>query len=140
MNNVAVIGKVAGAGSSNITLFYNFTDIDPGSGVVLYRLRQTDFDGSSAASDWVTVQIPLPSNITVATDNTNGSIIVNFNSNNANYTIDVYDLTGNCVARGIKINDTQSSAVISLQGVAKGIYIVRISTEASTITKKIFIG
>lgn len=42
-----VIGTVEGAGTSLIPLNYQFTDENPVNGISYYRLRQTDFDGTS---------------------------------------------------------------------------------------------
>ncbi|KAF5028861.1 hypothetical protein DSECCO2_654630 [anaerobic digester metagenome] len=49
------IGKVDGAGNSNVVRTYKFSDYGPLSGVVYYRIKQTDFDGKFKYSDIVTL-------------------------------------------------------------------------------------
>lgn len=53
--NYEPIGTVPGAGNSTSLMYYKFTDSDPLDGVSWYRLRQTDFDGTSVAFDPVRV-------------------------------------------------------------------------------------
>lgn len=45
--NYETIGSVAGAGNSSTTLAYQFSDEKPLFGKSYYRLKQTDFDGTS---------------------------------------------------------------------------------------------
>ena len=49
------IGRVTGAGTSTTKLTYAFTDDFPFAGTSYYRLRQVDFDGTSANSKIVAV-------------------------------------------------------------------------------------
>jgi hypothetical protein len=51
-----VIATLPGAGNSNQTLHYHFTDIFPLEGISYYRLKQTDFDGSYEYSPWIVVE------------------------------------------------------------------------------------
>jgi hypothetical protein len=44
------LGKVPGAGDSNIEQTYHFTDANPLIGTAYYRLRQVDYDGTSTYS------------------------------------------------------------------------------------------
>jgi len=55
MQTAEVIGYVQGAGNSNQTLAYQFTDRHPLPGISYYRLKQTDFDGSFEYSNWTAV-------------------------------------------------------------------------------------
>ena len=54
------IGEVDGAGNSQQTLNYAFTDVEPLTGLSYYRLRQTDFDGVEAWSIVVSVWMDVP--------------------------------------------------------------------------------
>jgi len=47
LNNWQVIGKTAGAGTSNQILSYKLTDENPFPGLSYYRLKQTDYNGES---------------------------------------------------------------------------------------------
>ncbi|MFN9953579.1 MAG: T9SS type A sorting domain-containing protein, partial [bacterium] len=50
-----VIGTVDGAGNSNSSRSYQFTDSQPLQGISYYRLRQTDFNGTTEVFDPVVV-------------------------------------------------------------------------------------
>ncbi|NOY06527.1 MAG: M28 family peptidase, partial [Chlorobi bacterium] len=54
-NRPAVIGFVPGAGTTSEPRSYRFIDNKPVSGTSLYRLRQTDTDGTVSFSRWVMV-------------------------------------------------------------------------------------
>src|SRR6185503_20327710 len=51
------VEKIDGAGNSAHTLYYSALDKNPLPGISYYRLRQTDFDGSSRLSDIIAVNI-----------------------------------------------------------------------------------
>jgi Secretion system C-terminal sorting domain len=55
--NFKNIHEAAGAGTTNNTRIYDFTDKNPPSGMVYYRLRQIDFDGTTTTSKTVAVRI-----------------------------------------------------------------------------------
>jgi hypothetical protein len=50
------IGTVPGAGNSKVVLSYSFKDMKPLSGVSYYRLRQTDYDGTSTTSRIIAIR------------------------------------------------------------------------------------
>lgn len=45
------VGKVDGAGNSNLNINYSFIDIDVKSGTTYYRVKQTDYNGEYSYSD-----------------------------------------------------------------------------------------
>jgi len=51
-NNFETVGIKKGAGNSNQSITYNMTDYNPYSGISYYRLKQTDFDGKTAYSNF----------------------------------------------------------------------------------------
>ncbi len=51
------LGRVNGQGSTSQVHEYFFTDSNPVAGVLYYRLRQTDFDGTFSFSDVISVNI-----------------------------------------------------------------------------------
>ena len=79
-------------------------------------------------------------NITLLMDNSTGILTINFKEDKLNYTVDVYDITGNFVAKNITRYADESSVVVKINSAAKGIYIVRLSTVSTTITKKIILS
>ncbi|HBX50572.1 MAG TPA: hypothetical protein DEH02_05815 [Bacteroidales bacterium] len=57
--NIQEIAEVDGAGNSNVFLEYRYIDEEPLTGISYYRLKQTDFDGKSTYSDWVSVILEI---------------------------------------------------------------------------------
>ncbi|MBI4945843.1 MAG: T9SS type A sorting domain-containing protein, partial [Bacteroidetes bacterium] len=49
----ASVGTVKGAGNSSMTTNYTFTDAAPADGISYYRIKQTDYNGSSTVSNIV---------------------------------------------------------------------------------------
>jgi hypothetical protein len=49
------IGKINGAGNTTSTTYYSFTDADPLTGVIYYRLKQIDYDGTEDLSHAVAI-------------------------------------------------------------------------------------
>lgn len=57
--NFTAIGEIKGAGDSQQTLTYNFTDDKPAAGINYYRVKQTDFDGAFDYSETVAAHISV---------------------------------------------------------------------------------
>jgi fibronectin-binding autotransporter adhesin len=55
--NFVAIATISGAGNSATTIRYNHVDFFPLKGISYYRLKQTDFDGTSTCSKIVSVTI-----------------------------------------------------------------------------------
>lgn len=54
-NTFEAVGQVAAAGNSESTLTYQFTDSKPVNGILYYRLKMVDTDGSFTYSDVVSI-------------------------------------------------------------------------------------
>jgi hypothetical protein len=57
--NFSSIGVVSGAGNSSTPLSYRLTDTEPGANSIYYRLKQTDFDGTSTVSGIISVHCEI---------------------------------------------------------------------------------
>lgn len=122
------IGIINGAGNSNTTINYQFTDDNITNNTNYYRLKQTDFDGNYSYSN----TIVLSSNLTE-------NIFYNPNSKQLeigdikNGTITIYNLQGQIV-KSIKSNNTNVSLNLS-----NGMYLISIQTETEVFSKKIIV-
>lgn len=110
------LGNVAGQGTKQSATTYNFVDYSPMAGINYYRLKQTDFDGTSSYSNIIAINLDLewllyPNPATYGTD-----VTINKKGNYA-----VYNNLGVLV---IKVSDTNKLDISSL---APGIYTVRSS-------------
>jgi len=73
------IGTLPGAGNSNSTKHYTFSDDDPALGINYYRLKQTDFDGVFSYSHTIAISNEGNETTTIFPNPTNG--ILNISSN-----------------------------------------------------------
>ncbi len=133
--NFAPIGTVA-ANNNSGTSRYNFTDVHPLTGINYYRLKLMDKNNvftyspvrrvnfAGAVTDIVIYPNPVTNaTITItATENCNAA--------------QLFDATGKLVMQ-FKLKGTTN--VLSLKGVAKGIYQLKTITERSVFTNKIMV-
>jgi len=144
------LGQVNGNGNSNEEITYNFTDKNPNSGENYYKLKQTDFDGTSSVSEIISADC----NISVL-----GESIFNVFPNPANKESDVYfeikgfnkesevlvviiDVLGQELYSKIIITDINGdnvNAVDKLNRLPEGTYIIIASSKNELFKKKLII-
>jgi hypothetical protein len=133
------IGKVDGAGNSQAYLNYGFTDHSPLSGIVYYRLKQVDFDGTSAYSVIRVVSILSSEQVIVYPTPANAGedihVVITNQMDTAPVTIDVLDMLGKVV---LSYAGEGSSHVLQAS-LAKGVYLVLVKKSLTTTTTKIII-
>lgn len=133
------IGTVAGAGNSNTERVYRLTDPEPIPGRSYYRLRQTDFDGTTEVSDPVTV----------VTDGAEagglslrylhmegGRLTFAYAAAEGPVSAEVFDLFGK-KAGSIVVEGGAETARIPLR-LPQGIYVLRISQGNHSASEKFF--
>ena len=138
LTDIFIVGIVAAAGNSNEILNYNLVDKNPGTGIIYYRIRQTDFNGSSDVTEWMSVTVPLNNVIGVSVDYSTDKINVSFgNDVSSDFEIKVYDIVGHCLKSVKRPTGGELFVSIDLNDQVEGIYIVNISSENYKISKKI---
>ncbi|MBS1541297.1 MAG: T9SS type A sorting domain-containing protein, partial [Bacteroidetes bacterium] len=142
--NFVEVAKVQGAGTKNTPSDYEALDNLPFNGLTYYRLRQTDFDGKSTASEIISVYADVASSIVAYPNPTHGEPIKLKTSVavSPDASVELVDLFGK-----ILYSDKWSSLPVSngvsfiqTQGLASGVYIVRIRSHAKTVTVKVIIS
>ncbi len=135
------IGTVAAAGNSNALQRYNFTDRSFGNQLqtVYYRLRSVDLDGTFSLSRAVSLQprgagqyagvYPNParkaSMVTVSTGIAAGEV-------------SLWDMLGRQVpVRTSSLSD--GSVQVSLNGVASGLYLLKLTTNQGVVNRKLVV-
>ncbi len=144
------IGFVEGHGTSNSPKEYSFTDENPPSGKIQYRLKQIDIDGNFEYSEIVEIQTIAPSKFELFQNYPNP-----FNpTTTINYAVPsvetrhalslqliVYDILGRKVAT--LVNKKQSPGNYSVQfdasKLGSGIYFYRLSAGDFIATKKMIL-
>ncbi len=122
----SVVKKVKGAGNSVSTLNYETTDESPLAGTSYYRLKQTDFDGTTTYSDVKAVKFsgiakavsifPVP--------NTGNTITFKGITDYKNNIVTLLNAAGNQV---YSANLTKAS--IELPSVPTGVYFIRVTNK-----------
>lgn len=129
-----------GAGNSTTVLNYNAQDEHPFNGINYYRLKQTDFDGTSTNSNIVAVRINsgLFEIISVKSEYDDRKIdaLISF-STQGKALIEIVSMTGNVLAgQTINTNEGSQNIPFSAQNLSHGIYILRVTQNGESIQKK----
>lgn len=141
----AAIAFVEGNGSSTTTRNYSFTDANLQAGKYTYRLKQTDFDGSTAYSK--EVEADVAQIVSYALDQNfpnpfNPSTSISYRiPEAANVVIKIYDVMGTEVAT--LVNSKQEagahSVVFDAAKLSSGSYIYTIKAGNFTATRKMML-
>ncbi|MCU0421985.1 MAG: T9SS type A sorting domain-containing protein [Bacteroidia bacterium] len=128
-DNFETIGFVKGAGNSSQIMNYSFVDENNTS--AYYRLKQIDFDGEFEYSKIVALN---QTEIDIAlTPNPFSNSLVVSGSGNIN-SIEIIDGTGKTCAYQ-EVNGMQST--INTESLNSGVYLIRVSNDYTTVTKRI---
>jgi hypothetical protein len=128
-----VVGRLQGAGNATSTQKYYFEDRDVPSGVLYYRIKQTDFDGRFDYSNVVKVN-GIANKIDVFSRRTGGQIVVRTAIDN--YDLEVFSISG---IRLFYQQNLSLDAEISLQNVPSGMCIVRLVAPQGVVSKQIML-
>lgn len=139
--NAEVIGVVKGAGNSNILLSYQFEDQQPFTGTAYYRIKQTDFDGTSETFGWKSVNVNQveESVYNVYPNPTNGNINISLsNIQSSTTSISVIELTGRTIyTTTIESENTIQTSVDMPSDAPAGIYFVEVVNTNKRYVEKI---
>lgn len=138
------IGFVNGAGSTAEQRFYEFTDETLRGGVVKYRLRQIDYDGSSSYSNEIFAEAGLPVSFSLEQNYPNPfnpATVIRFTipagMDKTPVTLRVYDVAGRMVSEVMKGELESGYHQVSFNGagLASGMYIYRLTAGTLTLSK-----
>lgn len=141
--NFEFVAKIQGAGNSNTTLNYSYTDNNPGSGKVYYRLTQTDFDGTSETFDLISFECGKSSPLDIiSVYNNNGANVISSVTvpSTGKYLITLIDARGRLVYNdNVNLVEGFNQVTLQIQEPSTGIYFMRLSNESEQKTKKFFV-
>ena len=146
--NFRKIGYVKGYGNSVIIQKYefidwlnNFTNIDPFSDKLYYRLKQIDFDGKSHFSKTITIDALNMFGVSVYPNPFNETLKVTINSNisDQNCVVKLLDLNGReLISKNFTTNNKEFVYEIKEVNLLNpGIYFIRIVVDSKIFTNKI---
>ncbi len=132
-----VIGKTDGAGNSTSVHHYAFVDEIPLHGIIYYRIKQVDFDGSSEYSEIVSIHFS-------GGNNGQSSILVFPNPisdrmnilSGKNVTFELIDLKGRLILPAHVVHANEINQ-INIQEVPPGNYFLRASGEEKNNPEKV---
>lgn len=120
--NFEPIGKVNGQGNSNQLTSYSYTDHSAGTGVVYYRLKQVDLDGSYGYSEIKNIRLNADA-IVIYPNPNSGAFTVS--THGGNYRIIITDIIGQKV-----YESEMSTAEKTFQtGLSAGTYLAEVVNE-----------
>ncbi len=126
------IGEIKGAGNSNTTLSYEFTDEKPFAGVNYYRIKQTDYDGKFSYTYIKYVRHNTYGNLSITPRTTEGRLQITTDAED--YTLDVYNVAGQQVKSYQSLSLDQS---ISIDELTAGLYYIKVNVDGQVETTKI---
>lgn len=140
--NGEVIGVVNGAGNSNILVNYQFVDPNPISGTVYYRIKQTDFDGTSETFSWKAINLDViqTSVLKVYPNPTSGVVNISLTASAPQTTLNVMDVTGRQVYNQIFTSNDYLFTTIDLSSsLPSGVYFVQVLNGNQQLMEKVIL-
>ncbi|MEP6726902.1 MAG: choice-of-anchor J domain-containing protein, partial [Bacteroidota bacterium] len=133
--NFTTIGTVAAKG---IAADYSLTDISPLTGSNFYRLKPVDKDGKSAFSKVVAVNFTKLPGIRISPNPANSYIYMSLENINSSVNLQIIDVNGKIMKQQAIAQGT-ATKTISLSGIAKGLYTVKLISQEKVVTQKLLI-
>jgi hypothetical protein len=98
-NSFYSVGTVGGAGNSNQSLYYMFTDEKSLNGeTTYYRLRQTDYDGTTDISNPIVIRTEASNDVNVWAYSENETVFIHYETQLAdNVQMNVFELSGQMI-------------------------------------------
>jgi len=139
------IGFVNGHGTTSETHSYSFIDNNLSTGKYIYRLKQIDFDGASAYSNEVEIDLRLPQTFSLEQNYPNPfnpSTKINWQSPAGSHqTLKVYDILGNEVAT--LVNEYREAGryevTLDASNFTSGIYFYSLKAGSLVETRKMIL-
>lgn len=126
------VQELAGAGTTSVLHSYEAHDVQAVAGTVYYRLKQTDFDGTTSFSKVVAVALEATTGpdpiFTVYPNPCSGSCTVALGNSSESLEVAVYDLSGQQVQASIVTTQSDLATSYQLttpQDLSPGTYLVR---------------
>lgn len=140
------VGFVGGAGNSAVAKAYSYTDNTVSAGSYIYRLKQTDIDGSYTYSDEVTVEVlSLPAEFTLNQNYPNPfnpSTTIKYSIpeevSNEMVTLKIFNMLGQEVAALVNTNQQAGNYEVKFDAseLASGIYLYKLTAGNFTKTMR----
>lgn len=142
-SDIDEIYTVKGAGTSNSLNSYSFTHKEPIMGFNYYRIKQTDFDGTSNFSDWKSIYLDKSlSKLDVLRIVKQNDLLITVSSPEAKpYRIDVYTVTGmHIYGKDVKPETEIHQVKIEDRGYPFQMLIIHLHNDKESVSKKLIVS
>ncbi len=133
--NFEDIGVVDGKGNSTAANYYNYTDYNPGTGMVYYRLKQVDFDGNYSLSMIRAVMLG-DGNVLINQTGTTVDIVTSFEGDVEIY-ISLVNLKGQVLIQDYYTATGTNIHTLQLNELPSGVYILQLQGGDQMVTEKL---
>lgn len=137
-NSFTTIGTVAAKGFSSVTTNYSFNDKQPLTGNNYYRLKQVDQDDKAVYSAVVKINFTRKPAIRITPNPASSFINVSLENINTAADLQIIDLSGQLVKQEL-ITQGTANKLVSLAGMPKGLYAVKLVSAENVTTQKLLI-
>lgn len=146
-NEFSTLTFVDGNGTTTERHSYSFVDDNPGFGVVKYRLKQIDFNGTYEYSNVIEVDIKSPMNFDLAQNYPNPfnpTTTIRYTiAKAANVSLVIYNVLGEEILTLVNNQFTEPgiyNVVFDASNLASGTYIYRLTADDFVMTKKMVLS
>lgn len=134
--------RIPGAGNSNVLRNYSYTDeVLPSAKLIYYRLKQTDYDGTSEYGKTVVVQNDATERrLTVFPNPARETLYLKFSDSDVSaLPIEITDATGRIVYGGYATKNNDDNYSVNISRLAAGVYILRVLFRSEIQSAKFII-
>lgn len=130
------IGIIEGAGNSSTLLRYHFEDAQPLRGISYYRIRQTDYNGTTKDSKIASVNIFNEKELLIYPNPTNDLVIITSKSIHKESRATIYNSLGQKVQSYTQLDEISDGKMcINVSNLPSGIYFVELNGGYSQFIK-----
>ena len=120
------LGKVEGAGNSDLNIDYNYTHATPANGINYYRLQQFDFDGQSEYSQIVSVRFGKDAGISVYPNPVQSEVVVTLEKEfTTNATAQIISQNGSILLTET-LTAKSFTQTMNVNSLPAGVYVLRV--------------
>ncbi|MFT5999048.1 MAG: murein DD-endopeptidase MepM/ murein hydrolase activator NlpD [Neolewinella sp.] len=133
------LGRVAGSGTANTEITYDFTDSAPLDGINYYRLLQVDYDEQEAVSRIVSVNFIGGGNIGLLlypNPVESRFVVVQNPEDGAMNSLSIYNTAGALVSGEISLSVGQNRLPLGLRS---GVYFLKFTGDAGTELRRLYV-
>lgn len=123
------VGRVEAGGNSQVVSHYSYTDKHTARGLVYYRLKMVDLDGSFSYSGVVAVNLSAPVITSVYPNPSRGMLNLEIGSDAGEVNIYLYDLNGKELASWIR---RSGNTTIDISGFDNGVYQLEVEVDGAS--------